>query len=224
MKERFLKRTFDIAISSVLLIILSPLFLVIAVLLKIEGLMNPAFKGPVFYGETRVSKGRRFKLYKFRTVKSELMDLLKERGDNESITTFTSSGDYLTPTGRFLAKRYLDECPQLFNVLTGDMSFVGPRPHYLPQYESDLRHGVTSAAYIKAGLCGLTQASKANARMEGVLEELAKNHGEKGVRGVFADKLYFAKYKTAPAREMLFFDIWIMCHCLIVSWRAKGLG
>src|SRR4030042_4006613 len=128
-KIRPAKRAFDILVSSLSLAILSPFFCLIAFLMKIEGLRDPSLRGPVFFKEIRISKGRHFEMYKFRTVKSPILKLLKK--EDRSITEFTSFGDkhkYLTPVGAFLARRYLDELPQLFNVIKGQMSLVGRRP------------------------------------------------------------------------------------------------
>lgn len=105
------KRLFDICISMVWLVVLSPLFLLIALLIKLDS------KGPVFYRDSRMGRnGRRYSLYKFRSMKVE------------SSTSALTGNDRITRVGRLLRKISLDELPQLWNVLTGDMSIVGPRP------------------------------------------------------------------------------------------------
>jgi lipopolysaccharide/colanic/teichoic acid biosynthesis glycosyltransferase len=116
-----LKRLFDITLSFIGLLVLFPLFVVIAVLIKLNS------KGPVFYRGVRVGlRGRLFRMYKFRTM---VVDAEKLGGPS------TPADDpRITRIGRFLRRRgKLDELPQLINVLEGDMSLVGPRPE-VPQY------------------------------------------------------------------------------------------
>ncbi len=111
----FSKRIFDIFFSSVGLILLSPAFLVIAILIKIDS------PGPVFYRQIRVGKdGEEFYIYKFRKMRDDA-------GSNgPNVTAINDSR--LTNFGSFLMKHKLDELPQLWNVFIGDMSLVGPRP------------------------------------------------------------------------------------------------
>jgi exopolysaccharide biosynthesis polyprenyl glycosylphosphotransferase len=123
--SRMLKRTFDIVVASVMLILLSPLLLVIALGIKLGS------RGPVLFRQVRVGRhGREFKMLKFRTMvddadarKHELLEL------NAAAPMFKVPDDpRTTRIGRHLRRRSLDELPQLFNVLRGDMSLVGPRP------------------------------------------------------------------------------------------------
>jgi lipopolysaccharide/colanic/teichoic acid biosynthesis glycosyltransferase len=139
------KRIFDILFSFPGLIILSPVFLVIAVLIKVDS------RGPVFFNQLRVGRNNTdFKLFKFRTMKmnSEKKGLLTIGGRDSRVTGF----------GYYLRKYKLDELPQLLNVLKGDMSFVGPRPEvrkYVELYNDeqkkvlDVRPGVTDIASIE---------------------------------------------------------------------------
>ena len=222
-KERRLKRIFDILVSGALLVILAPAFFTIAAIIKLQGFFNPAFKGPIFYREPRVSKGHIFQIYKFRIVTEEALKNIKKNCQKTSVSGFTVNKKYLTPLGRCLAKRYIDEIPQLINVFKGEMSIVGPRPHFVTDfYNGDLKRGMTSAKYIKAGLCGLIQASKGKSRMALFLARMARRKKAKDI-GLFATKLYLRKYKNASAIEMLFLDIWIIYHSIIVFKRGKGL-
>src|SRR5690606_39256244 len=115
--NRFWKRAFDIAVSGGLLIALSPLFLLIAILIRLEG------RGPVFYTPIRLGVNNTpFKLYKFRSMKvnDNILDGTRSTTINDERITFL---------GKFLRKSNLDELPQLYNVLMNEMSIVGPRPH-----------------------------------------------------------------------------------------------
>jgi exopolysaccharide biosynthesis polyprenyl glycosylphosphotransferase len=121
-----LKRLFDIAFSGLLLILLSPLLLTIAIAIKLDS------SGPVFYFSERIGKkGRVFRCTKFRTM---VRDAEKKReevmhmNERDGILFKISNDPRITRFGRFLRKYSLDELPQFFNVLHGDMSIVGPRP------------------------------------------------------------------------------------------------
>lgn len=124
--SRALKRLIDIAGSAVGLVVLSPVFGTTALLIKLED------GGPIFFSQQRVGKwGRRFQMYKFRSmivnadkVKSELVDQNEAGG-----VIFKMKKDpRITRVGRVIRKLSIDELPQLYNVLKGDMSLVGPRP------------------------------------------------------------------------------------------------
>jgi len=153
---RVIKRLFDLVVSTLMLIVLSPMFLVLAILIKLDS------KGPVFFRMKRISQGKPFRIYKFRSMvkdakqmKKELMKL-NERKDGP---LFKLKNDpRITKFGRFLRRTRLDEFAQLINVFKGEMSLVGPRPHELEEvehYESHHRKVLT----IKSGITGMAQVS-----------------------------------------------------------------
>ncbi len=152
-----LKRVMDIAGSLFGLIILSPLFAIIAIAIKLDS------EGPVFVELSRVSFGKTFKLYKFRSMINNAHQLKpqlltrNERKDGGPL--FKMHNDpRVTPVGRFLRRTRLDEFPQLFNVARGDMSLVGPRPHEpeeVARYETHHK----KLLVIKAGITGMAQIS-----------------------------------------------------------------
>lgn len=131
----FLKRIFDFLFSLIAIILFSPIFLVISIMIKID---DP--KGTVIYVSDRVGKdGKIFKFYKFRSMCTDAdikySDLLctNETGG----PTFKMKDDpRVTRVGKFIRKTSLDELPQLFNIIKGDMSFIGPRPPMLREVES----------------------------------------------------------------------------------------
>ena len=139
-----MKRVFDIIASGIGLLLLSPLFVVLAIWIKLDS------EGPVFYRQVRVGKNNKdFKSFKFRSM--------RVNSDKGSLVTI-GEDPRITRSGRFIRKMKLDELPQLINVLIGDMSLVGPRPevrHYVdywtPQQMTVLcvRPGITDPASIK---------------------------------------------------------------------------
>lgn len=129
------KRIFDFIFSLIAIILFSPILLIISILIKVD---DP--KGPVIYVSDRVGKnGKIFKFYKFRSMcvdadkqYSELLDTNETGGP-----TFKMKDDpRVTRVGRFIRKTSLDELPQIFNIIKGDMSFIGPRPPMLREIES----------------------------------------------------------------------------------------
>ena len=140
-----IKRLFDVGISLIALIMLLPLFILIAIAIKINS------RGSAFYKQTRVGKdGNEFELFKFRTMYIN--------SDRAGLLTIGSKDYRITSVGYWLRKYKLDELPQLLNVLKGDMSFVGPRPEvrkYVNLYTPaqlrvlSVKPGVTDWASIK---------------------------------------------------------------------------
>jgi exopolysaccharide biosynthesis polyprenyl glycosylphosphotransferase len=121
------KRSCDVAVSLTFLVLLSPLFLLIALLVKLED------SGPVLFTQTRVGRfGREFKMFKIRSMRLDaeqrLKELLDKNSHAEGVTFKIKDDPRITRVGGWLRKFSFDELPQLYNVLVGDMSLVGPRP------------------------------------------------------------------------------------------------
>lgn len=131
----FFKRAFDIGASFLAIIILAIPMIFVAIAIKIDS------KGHAFYASERVGKGGKiFRLYKYRSMDEnadeKLNELLKERHDEWEVNFKLKNDPRITKLGKFLRKTSIDELPQLFNILKGDMSFVGPRPCSLREYDS----------------------------------------------------------------------------------------
>lgn len=143
MYKGFIKRLFDVFLSLIGIIIFSLLFIIVSILIKLDS------KGPILFKQIRITMGKKeFKILKFRTMKI----------DSEKQSQITIGKDSrITKIGNILRKTKLDELPQLFNVLKGEMSFVGPRPEvpkYIKMYTEDqrvildVRAGITDYASI----------------------------------------------------------------------------
>ena len=149
----------DIFLSALIIVILMPLLLLIALLIRLED------KGPVFFKQERVGmNGRRFVCFKFRTMivnAEQLLDELKDRNESDGPTFKIENDPRITKIGRILRKTSLDELPQFYNVIKGEMSIVGPRPPLLrevKQYErSQLRR-----LSMKPGITCIWQVSGRN--------------------------------------------------------------
>ncbi|MCB9771033.1 MAG: sugar transferase [Candidatus Omnitrophica bacterium] len=148
------KRIFDVFVGLLLLILLLPLFLVLAIIIKRDS------KGPVFYLSRRYGRrGEEFFMYKFRSMVSnadDLQDALKDKNEVDGPIFKIRSDPRVTEFGKFLRKFSIDELPQLINVLKGEMSLVGPRPFPIEQIEKeDLRQ--LKRLEVKPGITGLWQ-------------------------------------------------------------------
>lgn len=140
----FLKRVLDFIIALIILVFILPLLLISAALIKITS------KGPLFFFQSRVGlNGEIFKIFKFRTMTDEVRIASKEilKGNSE-----------VTKVGYYLRRFKIDELPQLFNVLKGDMSLIGPRP-CLPEHVRELNDDGMFRLNVRPGMTGLAQVN-----------------------------------------------------------------
>jgi Undecaprenyl-phosphate galactose phosphotransferase WbaP len=158
--NRFVKTCFDIAFSILLMPLILPLISILGLFIKLET------TGPAIYAHDRIGKnGKTFRCYKFRTMYRDAEDKLKEMlGNSETLRNEWNlnwklkDDPRVTKIGRFLRKSSLDELPQIFNVLRGEMSLVGPRP-YLPREKTDIMENIQIISNAKPGITGLWQVS-----------------------------------------------------------------
>ena len=162
----FLKRVFDITLSLIAIVLLSPVFLLVAIIIRVDS------KGKVIFGHERIGKNMsRIKVYKFRTMyanSDEIFNNFTEEQKREYYINFKLDDDpRITRVGGFLRKTSLDELPQLINILKGDMSIVGPRPiveKEIPKYGEYMEE-------VFSVLPGLTGYWQANGRSDTSYEE-----------------------------------------------------
>ena len=149
-RDRLIKRLFDLVVAAVAIILLSPVLIGAALAVR---LTSP---GPALFRQPRIGKDARpFAIYKFRSMRAEA-------SDHQAATLTRRDDDRVTPVGAFLRRTSIDELPQLFNVLKGDMSIVGPRPHAAAAKAGDSLYWEVDARYwarhcIKPGMTGLAQ-------------------------------------------------------------------
>lgn len=190
-----IKRLFDIVISAMALIICSPLFLVLAVMIKFDS------KGPVFFKQERRGKdGQVFKMYKFRSM--------VQNAEKMGTGLFNYEGDpRVTKVGRFMRDTSLDELPQFINVLNGTMSFVGPRPsvtYELGDYET-LNKRYKKRFQVVPGITGLAQVCGRN--------EIPWD------KKVDYDNRYIDDFKTRG----IFLDIFILVKTVLNVFARKDI-
>lgn len=154
------KRALDVVLSVTLILLFSPVFLVILLAIALEGLFVQRHRGPFFLMEERGSEGRIFHLPKFRIIRMDAFHAIRKTQKYQHIKPMEEDPKNLTRVGALVRKFYLDELPQLFSILKGDMSFVGPRPWPLEPYYDELEEGIYRKRLIRPGLTGLVQANK----------------------------------------------------------------
>jgi lipopolysaccharide/colanic/teichoic acid biosynthesis glycosyltransferase len=196
MKRRDMKRLFDIIVAGCGLLILFPLLVLIAVLVKLDS------PGPIFFIQGRMGRNfRSFRIYKFRTM---IHDIAQQ---GRKITIGVDPR--ITRLGAILRQTKLDELPQLVNVLKGEMSFVGPRPEvrqYVELYPSDF-------AEILCIRPGITDLASLKYRYESELLGQVENPEEEYIRRVLPEKIALAKEYCHHAS--LFFDVSLICKTLV---------
>lgn len=196
---RIVKRAFDFLASLGGLSILSPLFLIVAIAIKVE---DP--KGSVFYSQIRLGKNQTpFKMYKFRSMVSNADELLaKLLADNEVDGAMFKMHDdpRITKVGRFIRKYSIDELPQLLNVLLGSMSLVGPRPP-LPREVAEYSDYDKQRLAVKPGCTGLWQATVRNSVG---FDEMVK-----------LDLQYISKRSVR-------FDLYVILKTVVIMFKPNG--
>ena len=210
----FSKRTIDIVISSILILALSPIMLALGILIKLTSL------GPVFFTPQRVGKnGQQFRMLKFRSmfmyeIKGHLVHAEKYLQSNHKLMAAYQKNSYklkndprITPVGKFIRRFSLDEIPQLVNVLTGDMSLVGPRAYQKDELVHQQQVYPKTSKYVKI-----------------ILEARPGASGPWQVSG--RSFINFDKRVEMDARYIkkrsIFYDLWVILQTPIVMVTGRG--
>lgn len=190
------------AIAAALLVLTSPLLAAAAVAIKVEAVLDRRARGPVLFAETRISRGREIQLLKLRTLRA---DALASLGPGPTHIKTLEAGS-TTRVGTVLKQWYLDELPQLWNIVRGDMLLIGTRPYPIELYEEELARGITRKRDMPAGLIGPVQAGKG--RMSDP---------------VAADLEYWDALRTRSPLRLLVLDARIVWRSLRVLLEHRGL-
>ena len=201
------KVLFDKIAAATILLAAAPVMLLIKLAYTIEGRLIPENAGPTFFHYNAVSAGRVIPKYKIRLIKRQYIDAEgAARGDWHAFQAeWTPSSR--THTGHFVKKYYLDELPQFFSVLKGDMSLVGPRPLAVHHYERDLAQGNVSRKLLKGGILGMGHIRKGTSEM-----------GDPSFEYEYIDH-----YRHYPWWRLLALDAWIVWQGIRVVLQGKGL-
>ena len=196
----FVKRGFDLAASMLLIIIFSPLLLIISAAVKLSS------PGPVFFRQVRITRfGKEFRIFKFRSM---VVD-----ADKIGPLVTTDRDSRITGVGRFIRKTHLDEFPQLFNVVAGDMSFVGTRPEvkkYVDRYTDEMYATLLLPA-------GITSEASITFRDEAQLISSSSDADDTYINAVLPEKMKLnLKYLTEFS---VFKDISIMIQTFLLLFR-----
>ncbi|WP_281819133.1 sugar transferase [Vallitalea longa] len=206
-KKRFsllLKRIFDIIFAILIFIVLSPIFIVLSIIIKIDS------KGPIMFRQVRITQyGKPFRIYKFRTMVVNAEKL------GSQVTT--KNDVRVTRVGKFLRKYRLDEFPQLFNIITGDMSFVGTRPE-VSKYVERYTEKMIATLLLPAGV---TSEASIQYKDEELVLTLAEAANETYVKKVLPEKM---KYNLRSIEAFSFLgDIRTMIRTVVVVVKKHDI-
>jgi lipopolysaccharide/colanic/teichoic acid biosynthesis glycosyltransferase len=202
-----LKRVLDKGVSLVLLLLLSPVIVVVLVAMALDALVVAADRGGFLYRETRISRGREFGLLKFRTLRRAAVRT--QTGGEAHARLLEADSQNLTWAGRRILKPwYLDEIPQLLNVLEGDMSLVGPRPWPPSMVGQQVAAGHEYRNRVTAGWTGPAQVRKDVTAPERYTE---------------LDLAYVEACRTWSAVRLLRYDLALLWQTVKLIVRGEGL-
>ena len=203
----YLKWITDKIVSLAVLAGFSPVFIVVMLAMAVSMLLRPADRGAWFYRERRISRGREFNVLKFRVLREDVIAQMQR--ENGHAWLYESEKSNLTWAARYFIKKwYFDELPQLFNILKGDMSLVGPRPWPVYMVHAQIKRGVVYRNLIHAGWTGPTQLQKGSPTKQGD-EKL--------------DLEYFNRCRTWPGWRLWLYDMRALFQTLRIMLKGKGL-
>jgi lipopolysaccharide/colanic/teichoic acid biosynthesis glycosyltransferase len=200
------KRLLDLFCAALLLLLLAPVLVVVVSALALDMLLVRRDRGSFLYREPRISRGRVFSLLKFRTLRTDVLAELRTQGSHARL--YEADAGNLTWAGRHVLKPwYLDELPQLVNVLRGDLSLVGPRPWPPEMVERQVAEGLTYRNEVRAGLTGPAQVTKGS-----------------GLRFADLDLRYVEKLRSLRGFSLIRYDLRILWATVRVIVRGEGLS
>jgi lipopolysaccharide/colanic/teichoic acid biosynthesis glycosyltransferase len=205
--QRLDKLIFDKVVSAVILLFAVPIMAVVWIVYKIEGLLIPENRGNVFYYYWAMSGGRKIRKWKIRVIKRKCIEPELAKLHDWHANKNEWNPACRTKMGQFVKSYYLDELPQFWSVLKGDMSIVGPRPLAIHHYERDIAQGNVARTLLRGGILGLGHIRKGTSEMGDPRFEYE----------------YARQYRNRGPFGILRLDAWIMWKGLRVVLKGKGL-
>lgn len=204
--SRFFKSAFDKLVALAALLVSAPIFLLLKLAYLLEGWLIPENKGPMFFYYNAVSAGRIIPKYKMRLIKMKFIE--PEGAKRHDWIAFSAewSPESRTHVGQFVKKFYLDELPQFWSVLVGDMSIVGPRPLAILHYERDKSQGNVTRFLLRGGLLGLGHINKGTSEMGNPVYEYE----------------YVDQYLKRSSWGLLMLDLWVIWRGVKVIVKGGG--
>lgn len=207
LEDKWAKLIFDKVAASIFLLIAAPILLLVKIAYVIEGLLIPENKGPMFFSYNAVSQGKIIPKYKIRLIKTKYIDPEGAKKGDWHAYSAEWTPESRTHVGHFVKKFYLDELPQFYSILKGDMSFVGPRPLAVHHYERDREQGNVTRFLLKGGLLGLGHVLKGKPEFGSPIYEYE----------------YADQYMKLSPLGLLWLDLVIIGRGIKVILQGKGL-
>lgn len=206
LRPRFFKSLFDKIAAFIFLIVSLPILFFLKIAYIIEGFLIPENKGPMLFYYWAISGSKKIKKWKIRLIKTRYIE--PEGAARHDWIAFSAewSADSRTHVGAFAKKWYLDELPQFWSVLIGDMSIVGPRPLSVLHYDRDKAQGNVTRSLLKGGLLGLGHINKGTAEMGNAIYEYE----------------YVDEYLKRSSFGLLKLDLWIIWKGIVVILKGGG--
>lgn len=203
---RFCKVFFDKIVAVIFLVLSAPILLLLKLAFLVEGWLIPDSAGPMFFYYNAVSAGIIIPKYKIRLIKTKFIE--PEGAKRHDWIAYSSewTPDSRTYVGQFVKKFYLDELPQFWSVLKGDMSIVGPRPLSVLHYERDRAQGNVTRFLLRGGLLGLGHINKGTSEMGNPVYEYE----------------YVDQYLKRSSFGLLCLDLWIIWRGILVIVKGGG--
>lgn len=206
LKVRYVKIITDKLVALILCIISFPILALLKLAYVIEGILVPENKGPMLFFYWAISGGKKIKKWKLRLIKTQFIDHVGAAKHDWKAFSAEWTPESRTIVGAFVKKWYLDELPQFWSVLIGDMSLVGPRPLAVHHYEWDISQGNVVRKILRGGLLGLGHINKGSSEMGNSVYEYD----------------YIDQYMRRSSLGLLQLDLWIIWKGILVMGKGGG--